>query len=73
VFAEPSSPGAAAYLARERVNYLLVAGPGASGADLGGYLPFGTDLDTLQAGGRYTLVRTFGDGRLLLFKVNAVP
>jgi hypothetical protein len=71
VFAEPSSPGAAAYLTRERVDYLLVAGPGASGADLGGYLPFGTDLDTLRAGGRYTLVRTFGDGRLLLFEVKA--
>jgi hypothetical protein len=73
VFAEPTSPGAAAYLARERVDYLLVAGPGASGADLGGYLPFGTDLDTLGAGGRYTLVRTFGDGRLLLFEVKAAP
>jgi hypothetical protein len=71
VFGEPSSPGAAAYLAMERVTYLLVAGPTASGADLGGYLPFVTDLETLRAGGRYTLVRTFGDGRLLLFKVNA--
>ena len=69
VFAQPSSAGAVAYLARERVDYLLVAGPGASGADLGGYLPFGTDLDALRAGGRYTLVRTFGDGRLLLFRV----
>ncbi len=71
VFAEPTSAGAASYLAREGVDYLLVAGPGASGADLGGYLPFGTDLDALSAGGggRYTLVRTFGDGRLLLFRV----
>lgn len=68
MLAHPAGPGAA-YLDRERVDYLLVAGPGASGADLGGYLPFETDLDTLRGGGRYTLVRTFGDGRLLLFQV----
>ena len=69
VFADPTGPGAASYLARERVDYLLVAGPGASGADLGGYLPFPTDLDALARGGRFSLVRTFGDGRLLLFRV----
>ncbi len=69
VFADPTGPGAASYLTRERIDYLLVAGPGASGADLGGYLPFSTDLDALAKGGRYSLVRTFGDDRLLLFRV----
>ena len=69
VFADPSGPGAASYLARERVDYLLVAGPAASGADLGGYLPFPSDLDALSHGAGYRLVRTFGDSQLLLFEV----
>ena len=34
---------------------------------------FDTKLATLLGGGRYTQVRSFGDGRLLLFKVNAAP
>ena len=70
VFAHPNGSGARSYLAREAVDYLLVAGPGATGADLGGYRPFDTDLSALS-GGRYTLVGTFGDGRLLLFKVGS--
>ncbi|HEY0444294.1 MAG TPA: glycosyltransferase family 39 protein, partial [Candidatus Limnocylindrales bacterium] len=69
VFADPTGPGATSYLDREAVDYLLVAGPGATGADLGGYRPFDTNLAALAAGGRYTLVRTFGEGRLLLYTV----
>ena len=69
VFKDPSGPGAAAYLARQRVGYLVVAAPGSSGADLGGYGLFATDLTALRGDGRYTLVHTFGDGRLLLFRV----
>lgn len=72
VFADPTGPGAASYLTRARVDYLLVAGPGASGADLGGYPTFSTDLDALAADGRYSLVRTFGGGRLLLYRVDKV-
>lgn len=70
VFADPNGSGATSYLDREAVDYLLVAGPGATGADLGGYRPFDTNLAALSAGGRYTLVRTFGEGRLLLFTVH---
>ena len=70
VFADPTGSGATSYLDREAVDYLLVAGPGATGADLGGYRPFDTNLAALSAGGRYTLVRTFGEGRLLLFTVH---
>ena len=69
VFGDPSGPGAAAYLAREQVGYLVVAAPDATGADLGGYGLFTTDLTALRGDGRYTLVHTFGDGRLLLFRV----
>jgi hypothetical protein len=69
VFAEPDGPGAADYLARERVGYLLAAGPTAASSDLGGYVPFPVALDALRQSGRYTLVRTFGDGRLFLFHV----
>jgi len=71
VFADPLAPTAAAYLARERVAFLIVAGADASGSDLGGYEPFATDLDALLRSDRYTLVRTFGGGRLLLFEVRA--
>lgn len=71
VFLAPNSPPAAAFLQREAVDYLLVAGPSASGSDLGGYGPFETDFGALASGGRYTLVRAFGDGRLLLYKVDA--
>lgn len=69
VFQTPAGPGAARYLARERVAYLLVGGADASGADLGGYGLFATDLHALESSDRYTLLRTFGDGRLLLFEV----
>jgi len=34
---------------------------------------FDTKLETLLGGGRYTQVRSFGDGRLLLFEVKAAP
>jgi hypothetical protein len=70
VFADPGGTAAAAYLDREAVDYVLVAGPGATGADLGGYRPFDTNLASLASSGRYTLVRTFGDGRLQLFAVH---
>jgi hypothetical protein len=71
VFADPTSAGAVSYLARARVGYLLVAGPAASGADLGGYLPFPADLDALSGDNRFRLVRTFGGEQLLLFQVVA--
>ncbi len=73
LFADPGSPAAAQYLAQERVTHLLVATAGPSGADLGGYLLFRTDLAALQQAGRYTQVRSFGDGRLLLFQVATGP
>jgi hypothetical protein len=69
VFADPDGADAARFLADEEVSHLLVAGRGASGADLGGYLPFETDLGSLAGSGRYTLVQSFGDGRLLLYEV----
>jgi hypothetical protein len=72
-FAHPASAEAAEFLSRERVDYLIVAGAGADGSDLGGYRPFDTDLGELASGGRYSLVRTFGDGRLLLYHVVASP
>jgi hypothetical protein len=46
-----------------------VATAGPSGNGLGGYLLFKTNLAALAQGGRYTQVRSFGEGRLLLFKV----
>ena len=66
----PDGPSAADLLASEGVDYLLVAGPAASGSDLGGYRPFETDHESLAHSGRYTLVRTFGDGRLSLYHVD---
>ena len=73
LFAEPDSVAAADFLAAERVSYLLVATVGPNGSDLGGYLLFDTDVAALLRGGRYTQVRSFGDGRLLLLKVAAAP
>jgi hypothetical protein len=69
LFADPAGPAAAAYLRAERVSYLLVATAGPTGEDLGGYLLFATDVAALDRTGRYTQVRSFGDGRLLLFEV----
>jgi hypothetical protein len=69
VFGEPASPDAARFLGEQRVSHLLVAGAGSSGADLGGYLPFETDLASLAGSARYTLLQSFGDGRLLLYEV----
>ena len=69
VFKDPNGTGARSFLDRERVDYLLVVGPTGSGNDIGGYLPFETDSVALTASPRYTLVRTFGDGRLSLYRV----
>ncbi len=69
-FADPDGRPAAEFLATERVDYLLVAGPEVAGSDLGGYRPFETDHESLADSGRYTLVRTFGDGRLSLYRVD---
>jgi hypothetical protein len=69
VFGDPSGAGAKSFLERQRVDHLLVVGPSGSGNDIGGYLPFETDLVALGASPRYTLVRTFGDGRLSLYRV----
>jgi hypothetical protein len=69
VFAEPDSADAAAYLAREGVQYLLVVTPPGTGDDLGGATPFDVDLAALEGSSRYRLEQRFGDGRLLLFEV----
>jgi hypothetical protein len=69
VFEDPDGAGARSFLDRERVDYLLVVGPNGSGNDIGGYLPFETDAVALSGSPRYTLVRTFGDGRLSLYRV----
>ena len=69
VFGDPTGAGARSFLDRERVDDLLVVGPSGSGNDIGGYLPFETDMVALGASPRYTLVRTFGDGRLSLYRV----
>jgi hypothetical protein len=73
LFADPGGSAAADYLAAEHVDYVLVATAGPSGNDLGGYLLFATNLTALQQGERYTQLRSFGDGRLLLFEVTSAP
>jgi hypothetical protein len=69
LFAEPDGQDAAAYLARENVQYLLVVTPGGTRDDLAGWAPFETDLPALERSARYRLEQRFGDGRLLLFEV----
>jgi hypothetical protein len=69
LFADPGGDAAARYLADEDVSYVLVATRGPDGNDLGGYQLFDTDAAALAGSGRYTLVRSFGDGRLLLYRV----
>jgi hypothetical protein len=71
VFLDPDGAGARDFLAREGVTHLLVAADGATGADLGGYLPFVTDLAALDRSAGYTLVRSFDGGRLRLYAVAA--
>ena len=69
VFGTPSAPGASSFLDRERVTHLLVATDPVDGTDLGGYLPFATDVAAIHADPRFRLVREFDGGRLLLFEV----
>jgi hypothetical protein len=71
VFGTPSAPGAGTYLDREGVTHLLVATDPTDGTDLGGYLPFATDVAAIRADPRFRLVREFDGGRLLLFEVVA--
>jgi hypothetical protein len=70
VFGTPEAPGAATYLARERVTHLLVATEGPLGRDLGGYLLFDTDTEAIRSDPRFRLVRSFDGDRLLLFEVS---
>lgn len=72
-FAEPDGPAAATFLGREGVQFLLVVTPAGSGDDLGGHEPFAVDIAALEASARYRLEGSFGDGRLLLFRVLAGP
>jgi hypothetical protein len=69
VFGTPSAPGAASFLEREGVTHLLVSTDPVDGTDLGGYLPFTTDVAAIRADPRFRLVREFDEGRLLLFEV----
>jgi hypothetical protein len=71
LFLEPDGEAADAYLARNDIDYLVVAdaAAGASGLDLGGYLPFETDVGAIEGSDRYTLVRTFGDGLVRVYEV----
>jgi hypothetical protein len=69
LFADPEGPGAAAFIEREAVDYLLVPGPGASGADLAGHDPFAVDRAALDASDRYALIEAFGGGRVLVYRV----
>lgn len=73
LFLDPGGSFAARFLAQNQVDYLLVANPGAgaSGADLGGYDPFVTDVASLGSTDGYTLVRSFAGRRLLLYAVES--
>jgi hypothetical protein len=75
LFLDPAGDFAREYLGRHDVDYLLVADPaaGAAGSDLGGYDPFTTDTPLLDAADGYTLVRSFGEGRLRLYAVEPAP
>ena len=73
LFADPNGTAAADYLAGEGVTHLLVATAGPEGNDVGGYLLMDTNLAALRESGRYTQVRSFGGGRLLLFAVRPAP
>lgn len=68
-FLDPGDKVGAAFLANEDVDYLLVIGSRGSSNDLAGYRPFPTNLDALSKDSRYTLVKRFGEQRLLLYRV----
>jgi hypothetical protein len=69
VFADPTAPGALTFLARERVDYLIISTAGPSGRDVGGYPIFPTNTAALASSPAFRLTRSFGDGRLLLYEV----
>ena len=71
LFADPDGDAATRYVAAERVTHLLVATVGPDGNDLGGYALMATDLAALAGSGRYTQIRSFAGGRLLLFEVRS--
>jgi hypothetical protein len=71
LFLQPNGAPAAAYLARNRLDYVLVATSGPDARDLGGYFLFDTDRAALAAGSRYELIQSFQDARLLLYAVDA--
>jgi hypothetical protein len=68
-FGDPSNPGSDAYLALADADYLLVATTPDSGFDLGGYRPFVTDLQAINADPRFSFVRELADGSLRLYQV----
>jgi hypothetical protein len=69
LFLDPAGAPARSFLDDERIDYLLVVAPPGTGNDVGGYEPFDTNVSALRSSPRYTLVQSFGDGRLLLFRV----
>ena len=70
-FRDPDGPVADRLLRDEAVTHIVLVDEraGGSASDLGGYTPFDTDVAALAQSGRYTLLATFGSGRVRVFGV----